>query len=377
MHVGQGMITIGGMSIYAHRIELVRKSLAEWDADALLIMSPYNRRWLTGFVGSAGEVAISRHHADLCVDGRYWAKARQEAPTYTIYEKNRDKDALEQFILAFANKSRISRIAIEPAHVTLEMYHRLDQIENIEWVAPEWGVERWRGMKSSSEIRAIRRAAAITDKAMAQVSQIARPGMSERALAWELEKRLRELGADGMSFEVLVASGEEAAKPHHTASDRRLAIGDPIIVDMGAQLNGFNSDLTRTFFLGNEPSERFRSVYNTVYSAHKACLDNMKAGMTGAEIDSLARNVIEAAGFGNEFKHSTGHSVGLEVHETPTLRETETGTEIPAGAVVTIEPGIYIDGWSGVRIEDLVVVTQNGAELLSHCPKKPLIPVDV
>ncbi len=355
--------------MYSTRIDQVRNNFEQWGTDALLVMSPHNRRWLTGFTGSAGEVMITRDAAYLATDGRYWAQAREQAPDYTVFEKSRESDSLEQFVRATA----VNTIALEAAHVTMKMFGRLRALEGITWRPLNETVETWRGVKSAAEITMIRAAAAITDHAMQQVPDIVRVGMSERALAWELEKRMRENGADGMAFDILVASGENGARPHHNPDDRTLQIGDTLIVDMGAKLDGFHSDLTRSFHIGAQPDAHFWHVYNTVLQAQENCLDKTRPGMTGAEIDSLTRIVIAAAGHADDYKHSTGHGVGLEIHEAPGLRESAAETIIPAGAVITIEPGIYIDGWGGIRIEDLVVVTENGVEFLSHCPKTPVI----
>lgn len=359
------------MSIYLERIEQVRAKLDEWQADGLLVMSPHNRRWLTGFTGSAGDVMITRDGAFLGTDGRYWSQAAQQAPDYTIFEKPRAADAREQFVRSTA----VTRIAIEGKHVSLADFQALRRFDGIEWVPLQHGVEPWRSVKSGDEVEAIRAAAAITDHVMNQVPALVQVGMSERALAWELEKALRDNGADGMAFDILVASGANAAKPHHHPGGRTLQVGDTLIVDMGAKLNGYHSDLTRSFHIGSDPDARFWQVYNTVLAAQEQCLNHMKAGMTGAEIDSLARTVIADAGYAAAFKHSTGHSLGLEIHENPGLRETAVQTIIPDGAVITVEPGIYLDAWGGIRIEDLVVVTNTGVEFLSHCPKTPIIQV--
>jgi Xaa-Pro aminopeptidase len=198
--------------------------------------------------------------------------------------------------------------------------------------------------------------------------------MSEKQVAWELEKIMREAGADSMAFPVIVASGPNGAFAHHSSSDRKLKVGDPIIVDMGASLNGYQSDLTRTFYLGNEPDEKFWEIYNIVHEAQKAALNEIKAGKSGKAIDQAARDHIKQAGYEKAFGHGLGHGVGLDIHEGPRLSQTaENDPPLPAGAVVTVEPGIYLESWGGVRIEDLVMVTESGVELLSRCSKNPII----
>jgi Xaa-Pro aminopeptidase len=210
---------------------------------------------------------------------------------------------------------------------------------------------------------------------MSAVNEIIRPGMSEKQVAWELEKMMREAGADGMAFPVIVASGPNGAFAHHSSGDRQLKVGDPIIIDMGASLNGYQSDLTRTFYLGKAPDEKFWEIYNLVHNAQKAALKAIRAGKKSNAIDKVARDAITKAGYGKEFGHGLGHGVGLEIHEEPRLSFTAEDKErLTAGAVVTVEPGIYIEGWGGVRIEDLVLVTDTGVEILSRCSKNPIIP---
>jgi Xaa-Pro aminopeptidase len=208
---------------------------------------------------------------------------------------------------------------------------------------------------------------------MAQVPAIVRPGMSEASLAWELEKRMREAGAQGMAFDIIVAAGPNGAMAHHTPGKRRLESGDCMIVDMGAKLDGYHSDLTRTFHLGAEPSEQFLQIYGTVLRAQEAAILHMRSGMTGKAIDSLARELITEAGFGDASGQSLGHGVGLDIHEEPYLSSRSEDDPVPSGAVVSVEPGIYLTGWGGVRIEDLVLLSAQGAEPISRCPKDPII----
>jgi Xaa-Pro aminopeptidase len=186
---------------------------------------------------------------------------------------------------------------------------------------------------------------------------------------------MHEAGADSMAFPVIVASGPNGAMAHHTPGDRKLKEGDAIIVDMGAAIGGYNSDLTRSFLLGNEDQPRFREVYDLVLMSQESALKGIKPGITGRSADRLARDVIEDGGFGTEFGHSLGHGIGLEVHENPRLSHTGKTKKLPVGSVVTIEPGIYIRDWGGIRIEDLALITETGNELLSHCPKNPIVPV--
>ncbi|MFQ5433651.1 MAG: M24 family metallopeptidase [Anaerolineae bacterium] len=356
---------------YEQRVTAVRQKLAAWDVEGVLIASPANRRWLSGFTGSAGQLLITADTALLATDFRYWEQAVAQAPTFTLFKHNRTPENGRAFFV----EAGASTIAIEADHTTLSNAKQIRKAgEGITFKPIKSAIEPLRAIKTADEIETIRAAAAITDEVMAQFPDIARPGITEKEAAWELEKRMRELGADGMAFEVIVAAGENAALPHHRPTDRELRMGDPIIVDMGAMLNGYHSDMTRTFFLG-EPDEQFWAVYNLVLAAQTAVLDNLKPGLNGKEADALARDVIAAAGHGDHFGHGLGHGVGLEIHETPFLSVRSEKTTLAAGMTATIEPGVYLPGWGGVRIEDLVYLTENGIAFLSHCPKTPVISI--
>jgi Xaa-Pro aminopeptidase len=235
-------------------------------------------------------------------------------------------------------------------------------------------VEPLRAVKSAEELQLIRRAAAITDSVAAQIPALIRPGMTERELSWELEKRLRESGANGTAFPIIVASGPNAALPHHASGDRMLQRGDALIVDMGAAVSGYMSDLTRSFFLGETPDAQYAAVYDAVQEAQRRALAGMRAGMTGRAVDALARDRLVEAGYGDHFGHGLGHSLGLEIHEQPRLSRLNE-KPLPAGVVLTVEPGVYLPGWGGVRLEDLVLLTEAGVEVLSACPHVGVAPL--
>jgi Xaa-Pro aminopeptidase len=355
------------------RISAVRQKLPEWGVDGLFISSIFNRRWLSGFTGSSGYIIITAERALLGTDFRYWSRAEREAPDYEIVKM---EGKLDERMTQLLKEAAVSSLVIE-GNMTLADFQDLKNLDgfDIEYKALAKTVEPFRDVKADAEIEAIKAAAAITDMAMSAVNEIVRPGMSEKQVAWELEKMMREAGADSMAFPVIVASGPNGASAHHTAGDRKVQAGDTIIVDMGASLNGYQSDLTRTFYLGNEPDVTFWEIYNHVHEAQKTALSKIKAGVSGNAVDKAARDKITDAGYGKNFGHGLGHGLGLEVHENPRLSfmvdEKET---LPAGAILTVEPGIYIDGWGGVRIEDLVLVTESGIEVLSHCSKNPIIP---
>ena len=358
------------MSIYQKRLTDVRQFLAQKQLDAVVITSTAQRRWLSGFTGSAGMAIVSADDAILATDGRYWLQAQQESADFSVFKLQGAESALA----LWQTLPHLRRIAFEADIVTVATLRNWQKTPNKEWVELN-GLAEWRERKSADEIEAIARAAAITDSVMARVPALVRLGMTERQLAWELEKGVRELGADGLAFETIVASGENGGKPHHHPSDRPIQAGDGLTIDMGARLNGYHSDLTRTFFIGESFREPFATLYHTVLAAQENALHNMKAGMSGAQIDALARSIIVAAGYGDAFSHSLGHGVGLEIHEGPRLSTINERGIVPVGAVVTVEPGIYLPSVGGVRIEDLVVMLPDGIRFLSHCPKSPLIPL--
>jgi Xaa-Pro aminopeptidase len=352
------------------RISALRNKLQASGLEGILIGSSTNRRWLSGFNGSAGWLLISPEKAILATDFRYWEQAQSQAPVYDLF---RIKGLRTEFWSDFLELAQASRIGIESNYITLAQFERLEGLDAYEWEPVEDYVEQLRSIKSDSEIAAIREAAAITDLAMHQVNELAQPGMSEIELAWTLEKLMRDSGASGMAFPIIVASGPNGARAHHEPGDRILKEGDTVVIDMGAELNGYNSDLTRSFYIGAWPSDRFEQVYDVVLKAQTAALQRIRSGLSGKEIDSLARDVIKEAGFGNDFGHSLGHGIGLDVHEEPRLSQFAENGIIPAGAVVTVEPGIYLNNWGGIRIEDLVLVHDSRIEILSQCPKNPII----
>ena len=356
-------------AIYQERIDAIRQQFDEWEVEGVLIDSEANRRWLSGFTGSAGQLLITANSAWLATDFRYWEQAVAQAPDFTLFKHKRTNEDNA----AFFATAGVARIGVEARHMTLAERAKLSKIEGVTWTPLKQTAESLRQIKSQAEIDVIQAAAAITDEVMGQVNTLARPGLSERALAWELEKMMREAGAEGMAFDVIVASGPNTALPHHSPGDRRLQAGDPIILDMGARIAGYHSDLTRSFYLGKAPDERYETVYGLVLAAQTAVLDQIKPGLTSKEADALARDLIAAAEQADYFGHGLGHAVGLAIHEEPFLSPRADEAPIAAGMVLTVEPGIYIPGWGGVRIEDLIVVTADGCQCLSHCPKTPMI----
>jgi Xaa-Pro aminopeptidase len=230
-----------------------------------------------------------------------------------------------------------------------------------------------RAVKDAAEIATLRAAVALADEALAAALAKVGPGMTERELAWIIESYVRTHDAEDVAFDIIVGGGRNGAQPHHETGDNQLVTGEPLVIDMGARMRGYHSDLTRTVCLGqpNDP-EKFWNVYNTVLRAQAAAEDGLQPGMTCHEADAMARKVIAGAGYGENFGHGLGHGVGLAIHEEPALR-TGNQAQIAPGQVITIEPGIYLPDWGGVRIEDVVLVTDHGAEVLTKAPKQPII----
>lgn len=352
------------------RLDALRAQFTTWQVDGVLIGSQSNRRWLSGFTGSTGWILVTEQAAVLGTDFRYWHQATRQAPDFELTNFRSGTPAAWATFLEF---DRTVRIGVESRHVTLAQYKELSGVENVTFVELPRSLEVFREVKTDEEVATIRRAAAITDSVMAEVNQLARVGQQEKQLAWELERRMRERGASGMAFPIIVAFGPNSAMAHHQPGERGLQEGDPIIVDMGAKVDGYASDLTRSFFAGPEPSEQYRQVYELVLKAQVAALKGMGVGIPGKEADSLARDVIVEGGYGEAFGHSLGHGLGLDVHEGPSLSQLYGQELLRKGSIVTVEPGIYLSDWGGVRIEDLVGITAEGIDMISQCAKIPEI----
>ncbi len=266
----------------------------------------------------------------------------------------------------------IHRLGFESNHLSFATYEQISDILknaqlSINLIAINGLVESLRVIKDPEEIELISQATKITDSALEHVANILHPGMTEKKLAWEIEKYMRENGSQTVPFELIVAAGPNAALPHARPSDYVIHAGEPIVVDIGSRFKYYGSDLTRTFFIG-KPDDKFRKVYDTVLKAQATAISRIKAGMTGAEADAIARNIITQAGYGEAFGHSLGHGIGLVTHENPRLGINSTDV-LTDGMVFTIEPGIYLSGWGGVRIEDDVVIENGKIRVISSAGK--------
>lgn len=338
--------------------------LTEKGTDTVLISLPANVLYLSGFTGE-GHLVLTEDSGAVCTDSRYELQAKEETSGLeTIINTNGQLASVSEFLDAHG----VSLLAFEEDAITYAQFRQLEEQANLEDLKPVKGaVEELRIVKEADEIEAIREAARITAHSLTELLAELKPGPTERQVAFELDRRMVMNGADGAAFDTIVASGPSAACPHGRPGNRRLAEGEMLKIDVGCRLNGYCADMTRTVFFG-EPTEKFVEVYNAVLDAQEAGLAGVRAGVSCVELDGIARAIIEEAGFGDCFTHSLGHGVGLEVHEAPRVSARSDET-LAAGMVVTVEPGIYIKDWGGVRIEDLVVVTEDGCEVLTETPK--------
>ncbi len=336
-------------------------------ADAFLITRLPNVRYLTGFTGSNGQLILTPDDAVFLTDGRYAEQSRREAPDVrrVIY--------MGEFSQAFGEACSdlgVDRLAFESTGLTYKTYRELSGVGR-KLVATEQEIERLRWTKDQGEIERLNQAQALADDAFDLITHKLVEGITERDAALELDMSLRRAGAENVAFETIIAFGENAAEPHHHPTDRALRRGDIVKMDFGCVVDGYHSDMTRTVSFGDPPPE-LREVYEIVRAAQQAGIDAVRAGVVGADADEASRTVIRDAGYGEKYGHSLGHGVGLEIHEGPTLRARGKDV-VPEGAVVTVEPGIYLEGVGGVRIEDMVEVRSDGCRVIPRTPKELLV----
>lgn len=337
--------------------------------DALLVTQAENRRYLTGFTGSAGVVLVTEKETLLATDFRYYAQVQDQAPHVELV---RVEDSTRAALASRIDGLEVHSLGFESHDMTVQDYERWQEtLPQVEWISTTGLVEGLRMTKDAEEIGLIEEAVRIADETMEHILDWIRPGLTEREVAWELEVHMRTHGAEALSFPTIVASGPNSAMPHATTTERVIGPGDPIVIDMGARYEGYCSDMTRSFCLG-EMDEKYLTIWNTVLEAQQTAEEGIKPGMSSVEADALARDVIDEAGYKENFGHGLGHGVGLAIHEGPRVSHTSEST-LETGAVVTVEPGIYIAGWGGVRIEDMVVLTDKGCRILTQTPKEPVI----
>jgi Xaa-Pro aminopeptidase len=359
------------------RLERVRAAMRERDMPALLVSQATNRRYISGFSGSAGVLLIAADAALLFTDFRYRTAAAQAAPDFELREVGGDTPLPGALASAVAELG-LRQFAFEARHLSVARFHEFQQAiaeseaeHKAELLPTEGLVEPLREAKDEAELATLRQAITITDAALAAVLPLLTPQHTEAQAAWMLEAAMRERGAEGVSFPIIVAAGRNAALPHATPGEQPLGEGQPIVIDMGARYQGYHADLTRTVVLGT-PDDQFMTIYRLVLEAQQQAIAQIRPGLKGSEADALARDLLDAAGYGKAFGHSLGHGVGLEIHEGPSLGRTGE-RELQPGSVFSVEPGIYLEEWGGVRIEDLVLLDEQGCTVLSQSPKEPLL----
>ncbi|MBI9086943.1 MAG: aminopeptidase P family protein [Desulfobacterales bacterium] len=358
--------------IYQNRVEKVRNALSGRNIDTFMVLVEENRRYMTGYTGedsqfdeTAGVLFITADRLVLATDARFDVQAAQEATGCEIvcYKKG-----LAEEIPAIVKNLGTCRLGFESVRLSCFQYHKIkEQIEKsdhgVELVPVEEIVEKIRIVKSEDEIEATRKALSLAEKAFESILPVIAVEMTEKEAAWSLEQAMKNLGADDLSFPIICAAGTNAALPHAIPGGRKFQKADPVLFDWGARLAGYCSDTTRTLCIG-EPDGTFKKVYHTVREAQKRAIDAIGDGVSSKAVDAVAREFIENAGFKGKFGHGLGHGTGLAVHEGPRLSPLK-DTILRAGMIVTVEPGIYLPEWGGVRLENQVVVRENGAEVLN------------
>jgi len=351
------------------RLTKLREKLAEKEIEGILISNPENRYYMSGFDGTAGYLLITGDSAILATDFRYTERATSQAPDYDMFQV---KGAMSKWLPNLINGVTVNTIAFESDHVTFSLYNQITGIINDNHITTDFKastdiVESIRVVKEPEELMLIEKASSVSDEAFNIVEARIKDGMTEKQVAWELEKTMRELGSEAIPFNIIVASGPNAALPHAQASDRQMRTGESVVIDMGARVGGYGSDLSRTICVG-QPDATFKKIYKIVLDAQQAAIEAITEGMSGEQADKISRDVIENAGYGETFGHSLGHGVGLIEHEQPFLSP-NSNSILKDGMVFSLEPGIYVSGWGGVRIEDLAVMENGKVKLISHANK--------
>jgi Xaa-Pro aminopeptidase len=338
-----------------------------------MVLVEENRRYLSGFTGedgqfdeSAGVLFITDQKLVLATDSRYELQAKNEAPLYEIYCY---REGLDKSLPEILKSLNTQTLGFESIRLSFFQYQNIQEQlksdkQQIKLVGTENIVEDLRVIKEDPEIEAIKKSLAIAESVFTTFTRRIGPGMTEKEAAWEMEKGMREAGAEALSFPTIVASGPNSALPHAIPGERCIAEGEPVLFDWGAKLNGYCSDISRMLVIG-QADENFKKIYSTVLQAQKEAINAIKPGMSSKKVDEVARKYIDDRGYKGKFGHGLGHGVGIVVHEPPRISPIK-DTKLEPGMVFTVEPGIYIPEWGGVRIENMVVVRENGAEVLNQ-----------
>ncbi|WP_448536438.1 M24 family metallopeptidase [Pseudothermotoga sp.] len=352
------------------RVKKFVEALRNENIDAALICNvEYSSRpttmYLSGFTGSLSFLVITEDSQLIITDSRYFEQAKQQTK-FTLVEHRGTN--IYDTIVGVLETIKPKVVGLEFSRISHDMYLKLAEKYQALYKPIDHIVEQMRMIKEPQEIEFIKKAIQISEEALLKVLPLVKDGVAEKDIAAELEYRMKTLGADGIAFETIVISGPRTALPHGRASERKLRMNEPVLFDFGAKFNGYCADITRTFYLG-KPDEEFLRIYNTVFEAQSLALEKGSARMSGKELDFIARTHIANSGFGQYFGHGLGHGLGLEVHEAPRVNQSNESM-LPVGAVVTIEPGIYIEGKFGVRIEEDVVIREDHVERLTHLERK-------
>lgn len=350
------------------KLQKLRQTLQEQNIDGILITNDYNRRYMTGFTGTAGVAIVSQKDAVFITDFRYTEQATAQITDFTIVQH---QATLLEEIATQVKAMGIKSLGFEKDTVSFGTYELYKSVIPADLVPVSGLIEKIRLIKTEQEINIIKVACEIADHAFTHILDFIKPGKTELEVSNELEFFMRQQGATQSSFDTIVASGLRSALPHGVATNKVIEKGDFVTLDFGALYNGYISDITRTVAVG-EPSEKLVDMYNTVLASQLLALEKVGPGLTGIQADAIARDYLTEKGYGEAFGHSLGHGIGLEVHEGPGLSK-RSATVLEPGMAVTIEPGVYVPGVGGVRIEDDILITESGNELLTHSTKELII----
>ena len=350
---------------------MLKKIIENSNVDAVLITDMYNLRYFTGFTGTTGMALATKEGKFFFSDFRYKEQATKqvEEKGFKFVEVGRNSlDKVKEII----DKFGIKKVGFEDLNMTFNYYKKIEELFKVELLALGSALSNQRLIKKDFEIENIKKATEISDIAFAETIKIVKAGMSEKDVAAHLEYIQRKLGAEDKSFNTIVASGYRSALPHGVASDKKIGNNELVTTDFGAYYNGYVSDVTRTFFVGDKIEDKQREIYNIVLEANLLAIKHVKAGMKGSELDKIARDYIAGKGYGDNFGHGLGHGIGLEIHEAPTVSPLG-DIVLEENMLITIEPGIYIEGYGGVRIEDDVIVKKDGCVVLNKTSKELLM----
>lgn len=349
------------------RLNRTRAILEELKLDAILVASPYNMRYISGFAGGEGLLYITKDKSILFTDSRYTIQAKKESKTFTVVESANQSKTIEKLIVLF-EEDKIESVGLEDEVLTYkEARAYMDISDKIHWIGLGGRVDKLRIIKTEEELQKLEKAEGIGDAAFSHILTVIKPGITELEIAAELEYFMKKNGALKTSFDSIIASGIHSSMPHAIPTTKKIEFGDFVTMDFGCMVDGYCSDMTRTIVVG-KANEKQKEIYNTVLKAQMESLAAVKAGVKGFEVDAIARKIIRDAGYGDYFGHGLGHSVGLFIHEEPRFSPT-CDDIILANTIMTVEPGIYLDGFGGVRIEDMIVVTEDGYRNFAHSEK--------